>query len=270
MPNAPRRSGSAAAAVAVAIAAAAAIGLAGCATPRPASVGPAATPGEIHRALLGSNPGLGSMRAVAESRISFAGRQVSLPGVLSIDAFAGFRLDLLDPLDRVLAMVFVENGRIVQYRPGLKLAASLAVLPADCRGVDPADWTRAVLASTIAPAAGDRLADQGLWGGERVLERIRDGELRQSVRYREVDGRPRPSIVSWYCNDEPVLQLRLRDWVESAPWHLPTRVEIDYPKAGLAVRIDLSEIEGNPPATRQPLRPPLGPDIGWTSWNLPQ
>jgi len=269
MPKGPRRSGAAAAA-ATAIVVAAAIGLAGCAAQRPATAGAGDTPEEIYRSLLGHNQGLNSVRAVAETRISFAGREVSLPGVLSLDAFGGFRLDLLDPLDRPLAIVFAAAGRIVQYRPGLRLAASLAVFPADCGGVDPADWVQAVIASSIAPVAGERLADRALWGGDRLLERRRGAELHQSVRYHAAGGRPRPRLVTWYCGDEPALQLRLRDWIEGATWQLPSRVEIEYPNAGLAVRIDLTEIEANPPPTRQPFRPTLGPDIGWSSWNLPQ
>jgi len=269
MPNGPRRSGPAAAA-ATAILAAAVIGLSGCAAQRPATAGAGVTPEELYRSLLGRNQGLSSLRAVAEARISFAGGEVSLPGVLSLDAFGGFRLDLLDPLDRPLAIVFADAGRIVQYRPGQRLAASLAVFPADCRGVDPADWVQAVIASSIVPVAGQRLADRALWGGDRILERYRGDELRQSVRYRDADGRSRPSLVTWYCGAEPALQLRLRDWIESATWQLPSRVEIEYPNAGLAVRVDLTEVEGNPPPTRQPFRPALGPDIGWSSWNLPR
>jgi hypothetical protein len=257
-------------AAATAVLAAAAIGLAGCAVRRAGTAGPAAAPEEIYRSLLGRNQGLSSVRAVVEARISFAAREVSFPGILSLDSFGGFRLDLLDPLDRPLAIVFADAGRIVQYRPGQRLAASLAVFPADCGGVDPAEWVQAVIASSIAPVAGERLADRALWGGDRVLERRRGPELRQSVRYGEAGARPRPSQVTWYCGEEPALQLRLRNWVEGASWELPSRVEIEYPNAGLAVRIDLTEIEGNPPPTRQPFRPPLGPDIGWSSWNLPR
>jgi hypothetical protein len=67
-----------------------------------------------------------------------------------------------------------------------------------------------------------------------------------------------------------VLQLRVREWIASGAWELPSRFEIEYPKAGLAVRIELREIEGNPPPTGQPFRPRLGPEIGWSSWNLPR
>jgi hypothetical protein len=269
MPKNPRRSFSPAAAATAAILAAAVVGLAGCAT-RPPSAGPAPEPEEVYRSLLGRNPGLSSVRAVAEANISFAGSEVSLPGVLALDAFGGFRLELLDPLDRLLAIVFVEEGRIVQYRPSQRLGASLAVFPSDCRSVDPADWAQAFIASSLGPAAGERLTDRALWGGERVLERRRGGELRQSIRYQDAGGSPRPSHVFWYCGEEPVLQLRLRRWIEGDSWQLPSRIEIEYPNAGLAVRIDLREIEGNPPPTSQPFRPRLGPDIRWSSWNLPR
>jgi hypothetical protein len=266
MPSGPRRSGAPAATAAAILAAA--IGLGGCAAQRSATTG--AVPEEVYRSLLGRNRGLSAVRAVAEARISFAGGEVSLPGVLSLDSFGGFRLDLLDPLDRPLAIVFSDSGRIVQYRPGQRVAASLAVFPADCHGVDPADWGQAVLASSVAPIAGERLADRALWGGDRILERRRGAELRQSVRYHGADAPLRPSLITWYCGEEPALQLRLRDWIEGAAWQLPSRVEIEYPDAGLAVRIDLTEIEGNPPPTRQPFRPPLASGVGWSTWNLPR
>jgi hypothetical protein len=253
-----------------ALIAAAAIGLAGCATHRPPSAGPAPSPEAVFRALLGRNPGLSSVRAVAEARISFAAREVTLPGVLALDALGGFRLELLDPLDRPLAIIFAEEGRIVQYRPSQRLASSLAVFPADCRGVDPAAWVSAIIASSSAPVAGERLADRALWGADRSLERSRGGELRQSIRYREDGGNLRASSISWYCGEEPVLKLRLREWIAAAAGEFPSRFEIEYPKAGLAVRIELREIEGNPPPTGQPFRPRLGPEIGWSSWNLPR
>ena len=94
------------------------LGIAGCSSHRPGSAGPAPTPVEVYRSLLGHNQGLTSLRAVAEARLSFAGREVSLPGVLMLDSFGGFRLDLLDPLDRPLAILFADGGRIVHYRPG--------------------------------------------------------------------------------------------------------------------------------------------------------
>lgn len=270
MRNSRRRSGPQLARAAVALLAAALFALAGCAAPRPKSAGPAPTPAAVFQALLGRNPGLTSLRAVVEVRVSFSGREATFPGVLLLDALEGFRVDLLDPLDRPLALLFVDDGRIVHYRPAQRLAASLGVLPAECRGVDPADWVAAVTASSAGPVDGERLADRGLWGGERSLERRRGGTLLQSVRYRDEGGRLRPRLVSWYCDEEPVQQLRLGDWLEAAPWQVPGRIDIEYPKAGLAVRIELREVEGNPPPTGQPLRPRLGSDVGWTSWNLPR
>lgn len=255
-----------AAAIAVAV-----IGLAGCAALRTGSSAPSPAPGEVYAALLGRNPGLTSVRAVVETRISFAGREVSLPGVLLLDSAGGFRVDLLDPLDRPLAMLFVDGGRIVTYRPGPGLAASLGVFPEECRGVDPADWVAAILASSSGPAVGERLVDRGFWGANRVLERHRDGALRQSIRYRR-DGSPAaPSQFSWYCGGEDaVLRLRIRDWAHDGAWRLPSRFEITFPKAGLAIGMELSEIEANPPPSNQPLRPRLGADTRWTAWKLPQ
>jgi hypothetical protein len=270
MPRSRRRSESPVARAAGAFLAAAVLGLGGCAAQRTGPAGPAPTPGEVFRSLLGHNEGLATVRAVAEARISFAGREVSLPGVLLLDVFEGFRLDLLDPLDRLLAILFVEDGRIVHYRPAQGLAASLGVFPEGCRGVDPADWVSAILATSLVPVAGESLAESRLWGGGRILERRRGSELHQSVRYGIEGGQALPQLISWYCGDDPVLQLRVREWVQGPTWRLPSRFEIQYPKAGLAIRVELSEIEGNPPLAGEPLLPRLGSEIRWTTWNLPQ
>jgi len=268
MRRSPRRSGFAGARAPVAIAAATLVLVSGCASHRPGA--PAPTPGEVYRSLLGRNPGLTSVRAVAEAHIAFAGREVSLPGVLLLDSYGGFRLDLLDPLDRPLAIFFTENSRIVHYRPGLGLAASLAVFPDGCRGVDPADWVPAVLAASLAPVAGERLAVSSLLFGGHALERYRGSELHQSIRYEIDAGQATPGLISWYCGEESVLQLRLREWVQGLVWRLPSRFEILFPKAGLTIGIELREIEGNPPPSSQPFRPKLGSEIRWTGWNLPQ
>ena len=267
MPRSPSRSGCARAR---AVVAAAFLGFAGCATHQPAATGPAPTPGEVYQSLLGRNAGLTSLRAVAETSISFAGRTVSLPGVLLLDSFGGFRLDLLDPLDRPLSIMFAEGGRIVHYRPGPALAASLGVFPDECRGVDPADWVSAILASSMVPVAGERLVDSGGWGGGRTLARYRGNELRQSIRYRNQAGQALPQVISWYCGDDPVLQLRLREWLQSPDLSLPSRFDIEFPRAGLSITVELREIEGNPPPSLQPLRPHLGPEIRWSGWKLPQ
>lgn len=270
MPSSRHRSVRLAVPAAGAVLAAALLALTGCATQRAGSGGPAPTPAEVYRSLLGRNAGLTSLRAIAEARLSFAGRTVSLPGVLLLDSLGGFRLDLLDPLDRPIGVFFVEGGRIVHYRPGQALAASLGVFPGECRGVDPADWVAAVLSSSATPAAGEGLADRGFWGAGRSLERSRSSALYQSIRYRVREGEARPREFAWYCAEEPVLQVRPLEWVQADAWRLPTRFEISYPKAGLAIRLELSEIEGNPPPSRQPLHPQLGPEVRWTTWNLPQ
>jgi len=264
-----RRSSSLAARAAGAIAALAVFGLAGCAShQKPAKTPP--PPGEVYRSLLGHNAGLTSMRAVVEAHLSFAGQDVSLPGVLLLDSFGGFRLEVLDPLDRPMAILFAEGGRIIHYRPGPGLAASLGVFPGQCRGVDPADWVSAILASSIVPVAGEGLVDRGLWGGGRTLERRRGGELHQSIRYDDKSGEPIPRLISWYCAEDPVLQVVMREWIHGSTWRLPSRFDIQFPGAGLAIGMELREIEGNPPPSNQPFRPRLGSEIKWTGWNIPQ
>lgn len=227
-------------------------------------------PAQVYRSLLGHNPGLHRARAVVEARVSFVGKEVSLPGVLLLDVLEGFRLDLLDPLDRPLAIIHSEAGRIVQYRPGQRTVASLGVFPEDCRGIDPAEWVQAITASSYAPAAEEHLEDRGIWRNERVLERLRSGQLRQSLLYRIEGSRLVPRVVSWYCEEEVVMRLRLSDWIAGADWQLPTRIGIDYLKSNLSVTLELRELESNPPSTDQPFRPRLDPDVRSTSWNLPR
>lgn len=244
--------------------------LGACAALRPGGAVPPSPPEEVFRGVLGSNPGLSSLRAVVEARISSAGREISLPGVLQLDGLGGFRLELLDPLDRPVAVLYAEEGRVVQYRPALQLGASLGVFPAECRGVAPDAWVAAVLASRLAPAAGEKFLDRAVWGSDRSLEIHRGGEMRQSIRYRFLEGRPVPRTVSWYCGEDAVLQLRLREWVGGADWRLPTRFEVEYPKAGLLVRLELREIEANPSPSGGPLRPEPGASTRWTTWDLPR
>ncbi len=231
---------------------------------------PAPGPAETFRAALGRNPGLNSLRAVTEARFRYAGREVSLPGVITLDGLGGFRLELLDPLDRPLALLYAETGRVVQYRPAQRLAASLGVFREECRGLSPADWVAGPLSSSGGPLAGEGLRVRSLWGGDVSLERLRDGVLRQSVRLRRDGSGMTPWLFSWYCGEEPVMRLRLRDWVEAGRWRVPTRLVVEYQSAGFEVSLELREIEGNPPRTGRPLLPRPGDDTRWTSWRLPE
>jgi hypothetical protein len=249
------------------VAAALALGPGGCATL--GTSGPAAPgPGEIHRSLLGRNQGLASLRATVEARFTFAGTEVSLPGVLQMRQLGGFRLDLLDPLDRTLAMFFGEAGGLVQYRPGQRFAASLGTFPGECRNLDPADWVRAVLAGAVGPAAGETLVPHTFPGA--ALEVRRGGERRQSLRYEQAGGELFPTLVSWYCGDDPVMQLRFRGWRKDPRWRIPARIDLAYPQAGLEIRIDLKEVEANPPPTAQTFFPQIPSDTRWAAWNLPK
>lgn len=240
----------------------------GCATSRPSA--PAPAPDEAFRGVLGRNPGLGALRAVAEARFGYAGREVTLPGVLVLDALGGFRLELLDPLDRPVAILFAEDGRIVQYRPAQRLAASIAVVTEDCRVAGPADWVAAVLSSSQRPVAGESLRVRSLWSGELALERSSGGLLRASVRFGRDGAELTPRLVSWFCGDTIVMRLRERGWVQTGAWRLPTLLEIEYPQAGLVVSLELREIEGNPPPAGRPLAPRLGEETRWISWRLPE
>lgn len=253
------------------VAALAALGaatLAGCLGPK-APAGPERSPGEIYAAALGANAGLTSLRSVVEARLSYAGRRISLPGVLLLDTLGGFRLDLLSPLDRPVAMIFSDEGRVVQYRPGTGVASSLGVFPGECRDVAPHDWVAAVLASSSGPPAGERLSARRLFRGDRVLERWRDGALYQSIRLREEEGLLVPRVSTWYCDGEPVLEAETRGWVQGGGRRLPSSLEISYVKAGLTVALELREIEGNPSLSGSPIRPRLAEGTRWSSWRLP-
>ena len=227
------------------------------------------SPEEISATIFSGNAGLRSLRAVVEARFSYAGRDVTVPGVLLLDALEGFRLDLLDPLDRPLAMLFTEGPRIVQLRPGAGIAASLGVFPAAC-SVGPRDWVAGVIASNAALGGGEVLSVRGLFGGDRSLDRSRGREVRQSVRFKMENGEPVPLLFSWYCGDDPAMQLRVREWVQAGGWRIPRVIEVRYLLAGFAVKMELREIEGNPALGGQPLQPRLPDTTRWTTWRLPQ
>jgi hypothetical protein len=270
MRNRRRSSGGAARRALVALLGLCAAALASCAGPAATGSAPATAPLEAYRAVLGHNAGLSTMRAVVEARIAYAGREVSLPGVLLLDGLEGFRLELLDPLDRPVTVFFAEERRITQYRPAQQLGSSLGVFRDECVAVDPGDWVAAVLGASRAPVAGETVLERGVWGGDRVLERYRAKTLYESVRYRVRDGKAEAAVISWFCGEDAVMRLRLRGWVGVEPWRFPTTLELEYPLARLTVRLDLREIEGNPPPVDPRLRQRPGPETRWTRWNLPQ
>jgi hypothetical protein len=253
----------------VLLAAFCALGAAGCAGPKPAA-GPERSPAELYARLLGANAGLSSLRAVVEARLSYAGRRISMPGVLLLDTLGGFRLDLLDPLDKPVAMIFSEGGRIVQYRPGTGIAASLGVFPEDCRGVAPEDWVSAILASSTGPQGGERLAVRRLFAGDQILERWRKEGLYESVRFRVEGGEPQPRVFSWYCGEDEALRLKVTQPPASgAERRLPPAFEVGFVKAGLTVALELREVETNPVLSGSPVRPRLAEGTRWTTWRLP-
>lgn len=241
--------------------------VAGCAGPRAAGPPAVSDPVELQRALLGRNEGLRALRAVVQARITFAGNRVSLPGVLLLERTGGFRLDLLDPLDRPVLILFPEGRDLVQYRPSAQAAASLGLFTRECGGMNAAAWVSTVLAGSPAPVDGEEVRPRTFLGS-RYLERRWKGELRQSVKYRAEGGELRPVLVSWYCGGEPVLQLKVKRWQEAGAWRLPERMEICYPQAGLTIRIDLAETEPNFTSAGGSMTPRLGPETRWSVWDL--
>lgn len=248
-----------------ALAAAAALALAGCAT----TGGRTIAADEAHRALLGPNPGLRAVRAFAEVGIRYLGRVVSLPAALVVDQGKGFRIDLLDPFDRPLAIVFADRGRIVQYRPAANEASALSLFPEACGGLDPALWTAALLASSAGPDDRVRERVRRTWSGDYLLERSLGPELVHAVRFDDVDGRPQATRNAWYCSDGLVMTLRVERWLEDSPWRLPAVFEVDYAHAGLRVRFELLAVDVNPMATPA-TGPRPAPGTRWSPWELPR
>lgn len=240
----------------------------GCAGPQ-AGAGPETSPAEVYARVLGANPGLSSLRAVVEARLTYAGRRISLPGVLILDSLGGFRLDLLDPLDRPTAMIYSEGGRVVQYRPGTGVAASLGVFPSDCRGVSPEDWVAAILASGAGPVEGEQVGVRRVFSGDQFLERSRGGMLYESVRLRQEGGELVPRVYTWHCDGDPVLKMQVGRWLAAGERRLPAALEIEYLKTGLTVALELREMESNPSLSGSPVRPRLADSTRWTSWRLP-
>ncbi len=245
---------------------------ASCATVSPGGPGAGGErPGavEVREALLARNAGIGELRALVEARISFAGREASFPGVLLLRRPGGFRLDLLDPLDRPLAIVFAEGDRLVQYRPAEGLAASLGPFPGGCSGLGAGEWAGTVLADGAPFHPGERPRISSFFGW-RSLEISRAGQLRQSLRYEDREGGPRPIRASWYCEEEPVMELRLGAPLEGARWRLPRSFSVAWPRAGLSVKVDLREVETGAAPGRVPLAPRVDPGTRWTVWNVLQ
>ena len=96
--------------------------------------------GELLNELFPPKAGREPLSAEANIRISYGGRGVSLPAAAAFQPPARFRIDILDPLDRPVAMIFLRDGQIVQYRPGSGVAAAVNLLPDGCRDIDAGAW----------------------------------------------------------------------------------------------------------------------------------
>lgn len=240
----------------------------GCATTGAGTAAGVGSAADVHRALLGKNPGVTALRALVEARVTYAGNAVSLPGALLLERAAGFRLDLLDPLDRPAGILFAEGAELIQYRPAANSAASLRPFPEECRGVRPADWVPVLLSSSAGPEAGtsEQLGSRPF--GNSVLERFGTDGTRQIIWFRPAGEELLPTKVSWHCGDETLLELRVRSWLAGSPVRFPARLEVSYPLAGYQLRLDVKEIQANPPPAGD-LLPRIGPDVRWWVWRLP-
>jgi len=217
-------------------------------------------------ALFPPGEGAGTLRGEAEVTISMAGRSVSMPGAILLGNSGAFRIDLLDPLDRPVVIIFSEGERIVQYRPAAAEAAALDPLPGACRSVLPGGWVPFVLGS--APSGADEAPFEAVsWFGGDSLVKYEWGTISVKIDYLHDDDGSVPSRVGWYCADE--VAMRLEYGAGSAGrGSVPGRFTVEYPRARLKVEVRLGEHETGSPLPEALFHPRLPARTRWIGWDL--
>lgn len=209
--------------------------------------------------------GVGNLRGEAEVGLSYKGRSVTLPAALLISREGKFRIDLLDPLDRPVAIIFSQGERIVQYRPRTRTAALLNLLPQACRTVLAGDWVSFVLGS--GPVGGEREGFESVrWFGGDSLVKYEWGTLSVKIEYREKGEETFPSRVSWYCGDEVAVRLQYGEGKVGG--EDPVRFRVEYPRAGLRIDVRLGRHETGMPLPEKVFHPPLPAGTRWQGWDL--
>ncbi len=229
--------------------------------------GSSVDPKAVYDAVLGSNPVLTAMRAEAEVTISFMGKGISLPGVVLLRKPDNFRVDLLDPLDRPAVLIFAEGESLVQYRPAASLAFSLKPFPPGCREGNQGAWVAAVLAGGKHSETRGRYRVRSFWG-RNYLERYREGELQERIRYREEETGAVPVEATWFCDGEPALRVELRDYRTEGSVRLPGNFTVSFPLAHLTISFRLGPVEGNPRFDEGLFHPRLGPGTQRKHWKF--
>jgi len=207
--------------------------------------------------------------AEGEVSLSLGGRRVSLPGAVVMAPPASFRVDLLDPLDRPAAVLFVDGQRIVQYIPAAASAAEVKPLPAECGDISTGDWVPYAVAA--GPGPGRRpLFKPLLWLGKVSFRRFAAGELREEIICGVEAGSWAVEKVTWYCGGAPVLRLKAASPDRGAGKGGPRSFTVQFPAAGLEMEFNLREIEEGAVPGEGLLRPVLPPGTRWTSFDLVQ
>ncbi len=239
----------------------------GCAALRGVSPEGRGNPEELFDALFPPGAGSAALRGEAEVTLSMAGRRVSLPGALLLASPDRFRIDLLDPLDRPLAVIFSDGPRLVQYQPAMSAAAFIIPVPPDCTDVAPGAWVAALLGDGERAAAKGRWQLQSGWGGTRLV-RYEAASLRQEAGFDEGITPPALRSLSWYCGGRPVMRLQIPSFIGKGQDRLPEGFDISYPASGLVVSVRFRQVESAEAPEERLLTPSLPGRTSWTTWDL--
>lgn len=224
-------------------------------------------PEELFDALFPPGAGGRALRGEAEVTLSMAGRRVSLPGALLMASPDRFRIDLLDPLDRPLAVIFTDGARLVQYQPGASAAAFIVPVPTGCTDVSPGAWVTALLGGGRSAAQKGGWRQQSGWGGRRLV-RYEAATLRQEAIFEKGTTPPALRSLSWYCDGSPVMRLEIPSFSGKGGDRLPGGFDLSYPASGLVVRARFRRVEAVGAPAEQLLTPSLPGRTGWTTWEL--
>lgn len=206
-----------------------------------------------------------SVSALGEAALSAGGREVSLPAAVLLQAPASFRLDLLDPLDRPVAVLYADGAAVVQYRPRRSAASRLDPFPDGCRGLSPGDWVSYALGAGPPPEERARFRALSFLG-RRSFQRLEGGELREEILAGRRDGGGFfPARVIWYCGGDPAMLLEPG---YAGPAEGPRTVEIRYPRAGVRVVLALEDVRIEERFAGELLRPLLPEGTRWTTFDL--
>jgi hypothetical protein len=225
------------------------------------------SPEEILRSLSRPRERGYTLRGEAEVTLSLDGRRVSLPGAVLLRPPDRVRIDLLDPLDRPVAVIFSEDARLVYYQPGSATAAALFPLPRGCREVTPGRWVEVLAGAVGGGETGGGWQVHSLPGRKR-LARYDAATLQQEIEWLDEGGELLPRSSVWYCDGEPVLRLRVTSFRREGPESLPVDFTVAFPGSGLVMAFRFTALETVGDLAEGLLTPALPRRVRWTSWDL--